>query len=189
MPTYPVLAKESAPEQSQPLMDAVKNAYGFVPNLVGVMAASPALTEAYLTVAGIFEKQTGLSAAEQQVVLLAVSRYHECHYCMGAHSVIADMHKVPNEVTEAIRNDQPIPDPKLEALRQLVTAIVEHRGWPPEEVMQSFLKAGYQSEQVFDVLVGVAQKMLSNFTNHLANTPLDTQFKNRSWSPSQEGAA
>lgn len=189
MSTFPVHTKESAPEQSRPYFDAVADAFGFVPNLLGVMATSPALTEAYLTLSGIFEKKTALTAAEQQVVLLAVSRYHECRYCVGAHSVIADMHKVPMEVTDAIRNDHPIPDPKLEALRQLVTAIVEHRGWPSDQVMQTFINAGYQPAHIFDVLVGVAQKTLSNFTNHLADTPLDSQFKARSWAPSREGAA
>lgn len=188
MSSYPVHNKATAPETTRPFMEAVASAYGFVPNLVGVMATSPALTEAYLTLADIFEKKTGLSATEQQVVLLAVSRYHECRYCMAAHSVIADMHKVPQEVTEAIRNDQPIPDPKLEALRQLITAIVEFRGWPPEQVMQAFFNAGYQPSHVFDALVGVAQKTLSNFTNHMAMTPVDKQFEASSWSPPENAA-
>jgi AhpD family alkylhydroperoxidase len=85
-------------------MEAAASAYGFVPNLAGVMATSPALTEAYLTLADIFEKKTGLTAAEQQVVLLAVSRYHACRYCMAAHSVIADMYKVP---TAPVRITEP----------------------------------------------------------------------------------
>lgn len=57
MSTFPVHTKDSARDQSRPYFDAVKSAYGFVPNLVSVMATSPALTEAYLTVAGIFEKK------------------------------------------------------------------------------------------------------------------------------------
>jgi AhpD family alkylhydroperoxidase len=189
MSSFPVHTRASAPEQSQPFMEAVADVYGFVPNLVGVMAASPALTEAYLTLAAIFEKKTGLTATEQQVVLLATSRHHECRYCMAAHSVIADMHKVPTEITEALRNDRPIPDTKLEALRQLVTAIVEHRGWPPAQSVQAFINAGYQPAHIFDALVGVAQKTLSNFTNHMAATPVDEQFKTRTWSPSQEDSA
>ena len=184
MSTFPVHTKESASDQSRPSLEAVEKAFGFIPNLLGVMATSPALTEAYLAVSNIFEKKTALTAAEQQVVLLAVSRYHECRYCMAAHSAIADMYKVPPEVTDAIRNDRPIPDAKLEALRQLVTAIVDQRGWPSDQVMQTFINAGYQPAHVFDVLVGVAQKTLSNFTNHLASTPLDPQFKARDWSPS-----
>lgn len=184
MSSFPVHTKASAPDLSRPSLEAAEKAFGFVPNLLGIMATSPALTEAYLAVSGIFEKKTALTAAEQQVVLLAVSRYHECRYCMAAHSVAADMYKVPTEVTDAIRNDHLIPDAKLEALRQLVTAIVEQRGWPSEQVMQAFINAGYQPAHVFDVLVGVAQKTLSNFTNHMASTPLDAQFKAREWSPS-----
>jgi len=184
MSLFPVHTKESAPEESQQTLEAVEKAFGFVPNLLGVMSTSPALAEAYLAVAEIFEKRTALTSTEQQVVLLAVSRYHECRYCVAAHSMIAGMRKLPHDVTEAIRSDRPITDPKLEALRRLTTSIVEYRGWPPEQELQAFISAGYQSAHVFDVLVGVAQKTLSNYTNHLAGTPLDSQMEAYAWSPS-----
>jgi len=189
MSMFPVHTNDSAPEQARQTLEIVASAFGFVPNLLGVMANSPALAEAYVTLSGIFEKKTGLTPTEQQIVLLAVSRYHECRYCMAAHTMIAGMHKVPQEVTDAIRNDSPIPDPKLEALRQLTTSIVALRGWPTEQELQSFINAGYQPSHIFDVLVGVVQKTLSNYTNHLAGTPLDSKMEAYAWSPARKGAA
>jgi len=44
---------------------------------------------------------------------------------------------------------------------------------------------GYNPEHVMDVLVGVAQKTMSNFTNHIAQTPLDDAFKAHAWAPAQ----
>jgi hypothetical protein len=41
--------------------------------------------------------------------------------------------------------------------------------------------ARYQSHHVLEVLVGVAMKTLSNYTNHLAATPLDSAFAGRAW--------
>ena len=181
--TFPLHTVESAPAESADAMNAAAAAFGFVPNLIAVMASSPALAEAYLTLSGIFEEKTALRPAERQVVLLAVSRFHECHYCVAAHSMAADMQKVPAEVVEAIRNDTPIPDHKLEALRKLTTALVEQRGWVPEAEIEAFFDAGYTPAQLLDVLVGVAQKTLSNFTNHLAATPLDEQMSARAWRP------
>lgn len=183
MSLFPVHTQESAPEQARAALDAVASTFGFVPNLLGVMAASPAAAEAYLALSGIFEKKTSLTPIERLIVLLTVSRYHECHYCMAAHSMISAMQKIPAEITDAIRQDRPIADPKLEALRRLVSAIVEHRGRPSEQALRAFYDAGYKPAQVLDVLVGVTQKTLSNYTNHIADTPLDASMEPYAWSP------
>ncbi len=102
---------------------------------------------------------------------------------MAAHSMIADMQQVPDDVIEAIRTDIPIADTKLEALRLYVKRLIKQRGWINETEMNEFLAAGYEPSHAFDVLVGVGQKILSNFTNHIANTPVDTAFEKRAWSP------
>lgn len=183
--TFPIHTTETAPAESRPSLEAAQAAFGFVPNLIGEMASSPALAEAYLTLADIFEKKTSLGITERHVVLLAVSRYHECHYCMAAHSLGADAQGVPSEVVEAIRSDKPIPDNKLEALRRLATELVERRGRVPQEKLDAFFDAGYTHDQLLEVLVGVAQKTLSNFTNHLAETPLDEPLNARAWSPNE----
>lgn len=184
MSLFKVHTKESAPEKALPALETAEAMFGFVPNLLGVMATSPALAEAYLALSEIFEKSTALTPTERQIVLLTVSRYHECHYCLAAHSVVADMQSIPAEITQAIRNDRPIPDSKLEALRTLVTALVDHRGAISELEIKPFLAAGYQPVHLMDVMVGVGQKTLSNYTNHLAETPLDSAFENRAWVPS-----
>ena len=36
---------------------------------------------------------------------------------------------------------------------------------------------------IFEVLVGVTMKTLSNYTNHIVDTPLDEQFAGFAWSP------
>ncbi len=72
-------------------------------------------------------------------------------------------------------------------LRRVVTSLVEQRGWLPEMETEAFYVAGYTQAQLLDVLVGVAQKTLSNFTNHIAGTPLDEPMSVRSWSPDEAG--
>ena len=182
MADFPLHTPETAPAEARPVLEAAQQAFGFIPNLMAVMASSPALAEAYLTLSGLFEK-TDLTTTEKQVVLLTVSHYHACHYCMAAHSALAAMQNLPADVVEALRNDQPIADPKLQALRALVLSLVENRGWPDDAVVSNFLDAGYQPAHIMDVLVGVAQKTLSNFTNHIAGTPLDKAFSEYAWTP------
>lgn len=183
MTEFPVHNKDSAAKEARQTLEVVERTFGFIPNLLGVMAGSPALAEAYIALSDIFERKSALTAIERQVVLLTVSRFHECRYCMAAHSMTATMAEVPTEVIDALRQDRPLADSKLEALRHLVVDLVESRGWPARQVLQDFYDAGYRPEQVLDVLVGVGQKTLSNYTNHLAGTPVDSAMEAHTWSP------
>ena len=82
-------------------------------------------------------------------------------------------------------------DAKLEALRTFAGILVEKRGRPSEEEVAAFLSAGYTRAQILEVIVGIAFKTLSNFTNHLADTPIDKQFAPFAWETATEaqGAA
>lgn len=174
------LTIDNAPEQARPLLEKAKQKYGFVPNLLGVMAHAPATLEAYMTLSGLFDK-TSLSPTERQVVLLAISAENECTYCVSAHTAIAQMQNVDADVVEAIRNGKPIKDNKLEALRRFAVEVVTTRGWPSDEAKAAFHDAGYSEAQVLEVILGVGMKTLSNYTNHAADTPLDGAFSDAAW--------
>lgn len=183
-----VHSETTAPEASKPLLDGVKKSLGFVPNMLGTMAEAPALLKGYQTLGKIFQ-ESSLTPVEQQVVMLATSYENACTYCVAAHTVIAGMTKVPNDVVQAIRAGTPLADPKLEILRLLASEIVTSRGWPRQETLRRFLAAGYTQANVLEVVLGVGLKTLSNYTNHLAGTPLDTAFASAAWSSPQGKAA
>ncbi len=54
----------------------------------------------------IYEK-TSLTATERNVVLLTVAIENGCTYCVAAHSTIAGLYKVPVEIVEAVRKEEP----------------------------------------------------------------------------------
>lgn len=72
-------------------------------------------------------------------------------------------------------------DTKLESLRQFTTLLVEKRGWASEEEVNKFLVAGYTSKNVLELIVGIGQKTISNYVNHLTHTPLDHQIEGFKW--------
>lgn len=170
----------SAPDRSKEILAQAQAKYTFVPNLLGVMAEAPALLKAYTTLSGIFD-ETSFSTTEKQIVLLTVSHLNDCTYCMAAHSTIAAMQGVPSDVIQALRNDVPIDDIKLEALRTLTHEMAATRGYPSEGSVSAFKAAGYSERQLLEVVLGVGFKTLSNYTNHLAHTPLDDAFKPKQW--------
>jgi uncharacterized peroxidase-related enzyme len=170
----------TAPEQSRPTLEGVKQAYGFVPNLFGVFAESPAAAEAYAAIGKALQK-AGLTAVEQQVVFLSVSTENACKYCVAAHSTVAKGAKMPDEVLTALREQKEIPDAHLQALSAFTRAVMRSGGWVPEDALQAFLDAGFERRNVLDVLTIIAMKTLSNYTNHIAETPLDDAFAGQAW--------
>lgn len=179
---------DTAPEGARELLTQVSNKYGFLPNLMATMAESPELAKAYAALGELFG-QTGFTATEQQVVLLTISRLNGCDYCVAAHSTIAGIEQVPADVVESIRTDQPIADARLEALRRFAARVVEQRGWVSEAQVEEFLAAGFDKRRVFDVILGAAMKTVSNYTNHVAETPLDPAFSGQRWTAPASDAA
>lgn len=172
----PIAYDDASPEVRE-ILDQVKAKFGFVPNLIASMAHSPALLQSYLQVAGQFD-QTSLTPRERQLVLLTTSVENGCAYCIAAHSTIAKgMLKIDPEVVSAVRAGTAIDDPKLDALVQLVRELVNNRGHASAEATQRFLAAGYRAEQVAEVLVGIAQKTISNYFDHVSPVPLDQVFR------------
>ncbi len=188
MKNFDIHTIETAAAPAAEMLGDINRAYGFIPNLYGIFAESPAALRAYITLGKIFD-DSSFSATERQLIILAVSRYNECDYCMAAHTVVAGMQKVPADVIEAIRVDRPIGDERLEALRTFATTVVEKRGWVSDDDVSAFLAAGFSRAQILEVILGVSFKTLSNYTNHVADTPLDAAFEARAWSPAEKRLA
>lgn len=167
------------PAVAEPLK-ATKKVFGMVPNMYARMANHPGLFTTYRTGYDAF-RAGGLSPVEQEVVFLAISRFHGCGYCVAAHSAVADMVRIPGEVTEALRAGGPLPDPKLDALASFTRAMVERRGLPTAAELDAFLAAGYSETDVLAIVLAIATKTISNFTNHLFDTPIDGAFAHRRW--------
>ncbi len=180
--TLPLLQSENAPADAKPLLDAATAQLGFVPNMYAAMAHSPGLLATYFDGYDRFRKQSGFSPVEQEVIFLTISRENGCAYCVSAHSMVAEvMSKVPEAVIEALRNDQQILDAKLAELSRFTRVLVSSRGLPGNRDVQLFLDAGYSERQVLEIILAIAVKTLSNYTNHLFHTPLDQAFAKHAW--------
>ena len=171
------LGLENAPEKSRPILEKVQKAFEFIPNMFGTFANSPALLEGYVGLEAVFAKGT-LTAAERHLIMLAASIENDCNYCVAAHStVLKSFLRVPADVVTAVRSNLPLRDPKSNALIALTREIVAKRGHVEPQTIENFLAAGYRKEQLLEVLLGVALKTISNYTDHLAPNELDQPFR------------
>lgn len=161
---------ETAPEASKAKLETVKAAWGFVPQLHGVLAESPITLEAYDTLFGLVAKST-LTPAEQQVAYLTINVFHGCEYCTAGHTYLARQAKLDEAAIQALRNGTPIADPRLQALRSFAEAVVRERGYVGDAVVDAFIAAGFTKENVLEVVTVAATKTISNYVNHIAHTP------------------
>lgn len=181
MVEFTVLDESSAPEEAKPALARARTQLGLIPNFYGVLTESPQAFAAYQAISEQFQNSS-LPNAAKQIVWLTASRQNGCTYCVAAHSAMAVAARVDDSVITAIRQDKPIDDAALEAVRRFTVQVVDSRGWVDDEDVQAFLDAGFTRRHILDVLTGVAQKTLSNYTNHLAHTPLDGALASYAWS-------
>jgi uncharacterized peroxidase-related enzyme len=170
----------TAPAASTGILEGVQKFWGVVPNLHGVLAESPAALEAYATLWGIAEK-TGFTLQERNIAYISIIYENECTYCMAGHTNLSRMANGEPEVIAAVREGRPIADPKLEALRQFAAKVTRSRGVVSEADVSAFKAAGYDNRAMLDVLVLAATKLISNYANHFAQTPLDPFMKGAEW--------
>ncbi|MGR3630750.1 AhpD family alkylhydroperoxidase [Limimaricola soesokkakensis] len=177
----------TAPEESRPLLEKSKAAFGRLPGLHKVMAEAPGLLEGYQKLHELFVNSS-FDKDELTVVWQTVNVENTCHYCVPAHTGIAKSMGVDDAITDALRDGTPLPNARLEALRDFTLKLVRQHGNVAEADVQAFLDAGFTKRNILEVILGYSQKVMSNYTNHLAETPVDQPFQKFAWSPADKAA-
>jgi len=172
---------ETAPEKSRVMLEGAVKQMGSIPGLYAVMSESPETLKAYQQLHQLF-MATSFDAEELTVVWQTINVEHECKFCVPAHTAIAHSMNVNPELTKALRNKQPMPTTKLQALHDFTLAMVRERGNVTEQQMDAFFAAGYTQKQVIEIILGLSQKVISNYVNHVAKTPVDPLFEQFVWS-------
>lgn len=184
MSEFTLHTPETAPEAAKPLLKKSIDAFGMVPNLHAVMAESPALLDAYQQVHTLF-MASAFDKDELTVVWQTINVEHNCHYCVPAHTAIAKSMKVDDAIINALRDDTPLPSDKLETLRQTTLLMVRDRGVISDDALARFYDAGFTQRHLLDIVLGLSQKVMSNYVNHLANTDIDAPFAPYAWEKHQ----
>lgn len=168
---------DQATDRQREILETAQKQVGFIPNMYANMVNVPGVLTTYLHGYGLFRTESGFTPAEQEVVFLAISQVNGCKYCTAAHSMIADkVSGVPAPVLQAIRAGQPIPDARLAAVFALTQDLVKNLGQPAPAEVQAFLNAGFTEPQLLNIILAIAVKVLSNYSNHAFGTEVDERF-------------
>jgi len=171
----------SAPEASKPALENIRSAYGMIPNVLGILADSPAALGTYMGIQAALAS-SAFSKGDQQIIQLTIAVNNCCEYCAAVHTIYAKKMGAEAADVEAIREGRPIAEAKRQALRGFVAQVVDQRGAVDAKDVQAFLDAGWERQHVLEIIAHVALKTLTNYTNHITETPLDDAFAPARWS-------
>ncbi len=177
---FPLHDETTAPEGARAALVETKKNFGMIPNLAKIMATAPPLLSGYSALWDLFD-QTTLSPIERQVVYLTANYENECDYCVPWHSLLAKKAGMDGRSIEALRSGAPLPDHKLDALRTFARSLIANRGKASQAELNEFFSVGYTEVQAMEVILGLAVKVMSNYTNSIAGTPLDPEVEKLRW--------
>ena len=152
--------------------------YGFVPNQVKVLNKhSPAAAKTYITTMNAIEHSV-LSAPEREAVILAVSRYNDCHYCTRTHAFLGLNAGMSKEDVKAIHRGGLPEDDRLRALVHATRLVLDKQGWLDDEERASLNEKGIEEVELYEINALIGLKIFSNYVNHVAQTDVDEVVTN-----------
>lgn len=163
---------EAAPAAAQPLLVAVKQQLGVVPNLFRLVATSPAALQGYLGLNGALAKGS-LDARTRERIALAVAEINGCSYCLSAHTYLGkNLAKLDDAEILANRRGTST-DAKADAAVRFAAKIARDRGQVGDADLQAVKAAGYDDAQIVEIVLHVALNTLTNYVNEVLQTEID----------------
>jgi len=168
MTTFAAHTIENSTGDTKELLSSIQKGYGFIPNLFSYMAEAPTTVQAYLTLNDLLAK-TSIPMPQLQVALLAASIENDCNFCTVAHRAIGKQMGANSASLDALNNGEQITDTRDSAIAKFTVAVMKYKGRVPEDDVKAFLSAGYNQQQILEVILVVTIKTLSNYSNHFTH--------------------
>jgi AhpD family alkylhydroperoxidase len=157
---------ESAPAESRPLLKSTAEHLGHLPEAVAKLAESPEMLGGFLQASARFEAGT-LDPLAQEVVVMTIATRNGCRVCIAMHTGRLRQQEADPALIAALRNGEPLGEPRLESLRQFTLRVLATAGEVPDEELREFLAAGYTTRNALEVVLGIGTYTMSTLANRL----------------------
>lgn len=153
------------------LLDRVQQRTGRIPNMIRLMANSPAALGAYLSFADAF-RDAVLPAEIRDLIAVTVAETAGCDYALSAVSALARSGgRSENELVAARAADSE--DPKIAAALRFAAKIVAQRGQLPASEVGTLRDAGFSDGEVAEIIAAVALNIYRSYFNLIAGPEID----------------
>ena len=176
---YPVPKLEDLPQDVRSRMLKVQEKAGFIPNVFITLAHRPAEFRAFFDYHdALLLKESGLSKAEREMIIVATSAANRCHYCVIAHGAILRVYAknplVADQVAVNYRKAEVIPRQKAMLDFALKVALQSHQ--INDGDFAQLREHGFSDEDIWDVGAIAALFALSNRMANLIDMRPNDEF-------------
>lgn len=164
---------DAAPAASRPMLEAIKKNFGSVPpNMLRLIANSPAALEGYVAMSGALDKGS-LPAPTRERIALVVAEMNGSSYCLSAHSYWAKNRLRLDDAEITANREGRSNDPKADAAVRFAAKLIREHGHINEADLRAVKTAGYDDAQIIEIVQHVALNGFTNYINMVAQTDID----------------
>jgi uncharacterized peroxidase-related enzyme len=162
---FPTPALDKLPEDIRTRILAVQEKSGFVPNVFVTLAYRPDEFRAFFAYHdALMEKDSGLSKAEREMIVVATSSANQCHYCVVAHGAILRIRAKNPQIADQIAINYRKADitPRQKAMLDFAMKVSAEAEKISEQDFADIARHGFSDDEVWDIAAIAAFFALSN---------------------------
>jgi alkylhydroperoxidase family enzyme len=153
------------------LFKGVEQRLGRVPNMLRLMGNSPSILAAYLAFTDAFQ-HARMSPRLRGLLTAAIAELNRCDYIVSLAYVLGPREGLSaDELTAGRRLESP--DPKIAAALRFAASVVDGKGHIAGSEVQKLQAAGYDDEEIVEIIGFIALSLFRNYFNLVVGTDLD----------------
>jgi uncharacterized peroxidase-related enzyme len=177
---YPVPKLEDLPLDVRDRMLQVQEKAGFIPNVFLALAHRPEEFRAFFAYHdALMLRESGLTKAEKEMIVVATSGVNHCPYCVIAHGAILRIYAKNPQIADQVAVDHRKADLTRRQKAMLDFAVKLARApeaATQEEDLQALRAVGFSDEDIWDIGAITALFALSNRMAHLTAMRPNDEF-------------
>ena len=176
---YPVPRIEDLPQDICETMLQVQEKAGFIPNVFLTLAHRPDEFRAFFAYHdALMLRESRLSKAEREMIVVATSGVNHCQYCVIAHGAILRIYAKNPEVADqvAINHRKADITPRQKAMLDFAVKLARTPEAVTEQDRQPLRDHGFDDEDIWDIGGITAFFALSNRMAHLIEMRANDEF-------------
>jgi uncharacterized peroxidase-related enzyme len=176
---YPVPRLEDLPADLRERILKVQEKSGFVPNVFLAFAHRPDEWRAFFAYHdALMEKESGLSKAEREMIVVATSAANDCHYCVVAHGAILRVRAKNPYIADqvAINHRKADITARQRAMLDFALKVATDSARLGEEDYAALRAHGFTDEDIWDIGAIAAFFALSNRMANLIGLRPNDEF-------------
>lgn len=162
---------EAASGEKKEILGQIQKAFGVTPNMFKTIGASTAaLKMMWAGFGALGAGRLGAKLGEQ--IAVAVADANRCEYCLAAHTALGKGAGLTAETMSQAQAGKS-GDPKTQAALTFAIKLVKERAHVNESDIKALRSAGFNDEEIAELLAHVALNIFTNYTNVAFEVPLD----------------